>query len=78
MKNMEVPEAIGEVEYKEYDIWADICFCEQCRMNRPSHLSQFIVRILYFTSDGICIFPLILSSKDYFKAKKELKLYKGV
>ena len=43
MKNMEVPAAADEVDYEYYDIWADKQFCEQCQMNRPSYLSQWII-----------------------------------
>ena len=65
MKKMEVPEAVGEVDYKEYDIWADRQFCEQCQMNKPCHLMQYI-SAAYF-----CFVPLLKHTVTKFLVNEE-------
>ena len=65
MKKMEVPTAAGEVDYKEYDIWADRQFCEQCQMNKPCHLMK------YMSAAYFCFVPLLKQTVTRFLVCEE-------
>jgi len=62
---MEVPTAAGEVDYKEYDIWADRQFCEQCQMNKPCHLMK------YMSAAYFCFVPLLKQTVTRFLVCEE-------
>ena len=65
MKKMELPTAAGEVDYKEYGIWADRQFCEQCQMNKPCHLMK------YMSAAYFCFVPLLKQTVTRFLVCEE-------